>query len=144
MRLHDSKYSDKSQLTALLWHFSRTLYLPPPKRCTRLEAISTKPSSPQFKRMPTALWVSCSNTFQATAHSEQYTRSTGAPTSAYELTWSFASSVTMSQRRANPFPIIHGVAMQVHLPQRLVKQARLKARTLLLLLLVLLHHPTLV
>lgn len=37
--------------------------------------------------------------------SEQFDQNTGAPLSAYDLTWSYASFVTMSQRRAGQYPI---------------------------------------
>ncbi|KAK4986594.1 hypothetical protein LTR50_005204 [Elasticomyces elasticus] len=36
--------------------------------------------------------------------SEQFNRTSGQPLSAYDLTWSYASFVTMSQRRAGQFP----------------------------------------
>ena len=44
--------------------------------------------------------------------SEQINKTTGIPTSAYDLTWSFASFVTMAQRRSGQFPIPWG-AMNV-------------------------------
>ena len=44
--------------------------------------------------------------------SEQINKTTGVPTSAYDLTWSFASFVTMAQRRSGQFPIPWG-AMNV-------------------------------
>jgi len=38
------------------------------------------------------------------SYSEQYNRTTGEQLSAYDLTWSFASFVTMAQRRAGQYP----------------------------------------
>ena len=40
--------------------------------------------------------------------SEQYSRDTGMPLSAYDLTWSFASFVTMAQRRSGQYPVSWG------------------------------------
>ena len=40
--------------------------------------------------------------------SEQYSRDTGLPLSAYDLTWSFASFVTMAQRRSGQYPASWG------------------------------------
>jgi len=40
--------------------------------------------------------------------SEQFNKTTGKPTSAYDLTWSLASFVTMARRRSGQFPIPWG------------------------------------
>jgi len=40
--------------------------------------------------------------------SEQFNRSTGEPLSAYDLTWSFASFVSMAQRRNGQYPASWG------------------------------------
>ena len=40
--------------------------------------------------------------------SEQFSRNTSAPLSAYDLTWSFASFVTMAQRRSGEYPASWG------------------------------------
>ncbi|MCJ1352052.1 MAG: hypothetical protein MMC33_002036 [Icmadophila ericetorum] len=75
-------------------------------------------SSSEFTTLTTAAtsyadaFVSVVETYVPTngSLSEQFNRTTGYPLSAYDLTWSFASFVTMSQRRAGTFPLSWGAA----------------------------------
>ena len=48
--------------------------------------------------------------------SEQYSRDTGMPLSAYDLTWSFAAFVTMAQRRSGQYPTSWGSRQAVAPP----------------------------
>ncbi len=49
--------------------------------------------------------------------SEQYNRDTGTPLSAYDLTWSYAAFVTMSQRRSGQYPTSWGSRLASPLPK---------------------------
>jgi glucoamylase len=49
--------------------------------------------------------------------SEQFNRNTSLPLSAYDLTWSFAAFVTMSQRRAGQYPASWGAKSSVQSAQ---------------------------
>jgi glucoamylase len=48
--------------------------------------------------------------------SEQYDRTTGLPLSAYDLTWSFASFVTMAERRSGYYPFPWGARIEAPAP----------------------------